>query len=188
MKKGRDKNYKSFGGPQINISDEKLDPLSNGWEEGSWQDTCKFHQRKNLAFSNFEIVTAGTEDGVDIGTGCVGNIFDNFTVAGGNQVLTLKSGSSRNNLTNWTVTKHGRVVDVELGNWSTTNPVGDSSNVFISWKSTDGKPITYAYRLGSKPIWAKTNTKHLWWRSIGITVYWGAKYFWHRILGVKDIY
>jgi len=188
MKKGRDRNYKSFGGPKVDLSNIKLDPLNDGWEKGSWQDTCKFHQRKGLLFSNFEIVDAGTEDGVDIGTNCVDNFFNNFIVAGGAQVLTLKSGSSNNTLVNWMITKHGKTIDVELGNWSTTNPVRDNNNKFISWKTFDGKPVTYAYRLGSKPIWYDTNTKHLWWRSIGITIYWGAKYFWHRILGVKDIY
>jgi hypothetical protein len=185
---GRDVNFESYNGEQRNVSDVVLDPLGDGWIIGSWDDTCKFHKRVDSEFSNFTILTGGVEDAVDIGTGCVGNVFSNFTVSGGRYVLTLKSGSCDNRLVNWYVTKHGDKVDVELGNWSTTNPVRDRNNVFVNWESEDGEPITYAYRLGSKPIWINTNTKHLWWRSIGITVYWCFKYVKHRILKIKDIY
>jgi len=186
---GRDNNYRSFGGPQLDLYDIKFDPIADGLEKGSWQDTCKFSYRKGRHYSHFEIVTGGSEDGVDIGTDCTDNIFEYFTVAAGDQyILTLKSGSSRNLLKNWHITKHGKTVDVELGNWSTTNPVKDEGNVFDSWTTEDGKPVTYAYRWGSKPIWKNTKTKHLWWRSIGLTAYWCGKYFWHRILKQKDIY
>ena len=116
--------------------------------------------QQECLFREFTIVDAGTEDAVDIGTSCIGNSFVNFKVSGGRYVLTLKSGSSANVLENWHVMRHGDVVDVELGNWSTTNPVCDRNNVFINWTSEDHEPITYCYRFGCKPIWLDTKVKH----------------------------
>ena len=55
-------------------------------------------------------------------------------------------------------------------------------------RATDGKPVTYCYRWGCKPLFIDTPAKHLWWRSIGLTVYWWAKYIAHRILRIPDNY
>lgn len=46
--------------------------------------------------------------------------------------------------------------------------------------------MTYCYRWGCRPQIINTDAKHLWWRSIGLTIFWYAKYLWHVILKRPD--
>jgi hypothetical protein len=186
MSTRHDKNFRSYDGAQENISSVILDPIGEGWERGSWQDTAKFHKRKKRVFTDFWIVDAGTEDAVDIGTECCGNTFDNFTVSGGKQVLTLKAGSCNNYLQQWRITRPGDVVDFEFGNWNSQNTLADTGNVIYECSRMDNSPITWAARWGCEPHFVRTPNKKLVLRSIGITIYWHAKYFWHKVLGMKD--
>lgn len=188
MSTRHDRNFRSFDTPaQLDASDVRLDPVADGWAPGTWQDTCKFYARRGRTFTNFWIERGGTEDAVDINNGCENNIFDLFNVAsGGDYVLTLKGSSRNNKFSFWTIRQPGRVVDIEIGNWSSNNTGLDSGNVFHYFRRTDGLPVTYCYRLGCKPRFEGTETKHLWWRSIGLTAYWWGKYFWHRVLRRPD--
>lgn len=157
------------------------------WPPGSWQDTVKFYRRKGCVFRDFTVIEGGVEDAVDISPECVGNSFVLFSVnAGGAYVLTLKGGSCMNLLSEWRIGHPGAVVDIEIGNWSSTNFQRCTGNVFQNWSRADGKPVTYCYRFGCKPQFIGTKTRHLWWRSIGLTVYWCAKYLWHVKLGRAD--
>ena len=184
MSTRHDKNFRSFDGKQENVFNVVIDPTAEGWT--SWQDSCKFHRRNGCIFSDFWIVDAGDEDGVDIGTECCGNTFSRFTVAGGKYVLTLKSGSCNNYLQDWIITKPGRVVDLEFGNWNSQNTKKDTGNVIYNMTRRDRKPVTWAARWGCEPEFVGTKHKKLVLRSIGITAYWHAKYFWHKVLGFKD--
>lgn len=180
-----DRNFYSFDTEaQTDAADLRLDPVAAGWLPGSWQDTCKFHARRGCRFDLFDIVTGGTEDAVDVNNGCEGNTFAWFDVAsGGAYVLTVKGSSRNNDFAHWRITRPGQVVDIEVGNWSSYNTGRDSGNRFRYFSRTDGQPVSYCYRLGCKPVFEYTRTRHLWWRSLGLTAYWWGKYFWHRVLG-----
>lgn len=187
MSTRHDKNFKSYEN-RINetIRVGTLNPAINGWEPGSWQDTMKTFQCHGCDFTDADI-RAGTEDALDVGTRCYGNKFRNFMVVGGKYVITLKSDSDGNIFENWTILKHGKSCDIQLGNWSSTSTESNENNVFRGWKTTDGSPITYSYRFGGgKPIFYDMKVKHLWWLSVGITAYWWAKYFWHKVLKRPD--
>jgi len=185
--KQTDRNYISFDGEQVDVSDQHLDPIGAGWAPGSWADTCKFYHRDNRLFENFVIVSGGTEDGVDMSSRNVASVFDTFIVAAGDKyVLTLKGSSCHNILSKWVITKPGKWVDVQVGNWSDDDPLSieqgfskwarSTGNNFDLWARKDGKPIRYAYRWGCKPVWTNSKVKHLWWMSIGLTLYWYLKY------------
>lgn len=187
MSTRHDKNYKSYENLKSEILlDVTLDPLADGWLIDSWQDTAKFYRCEDCMFSGFYVPVAGTEDGLDVGTECDWNHFQDWTVAGGKYVLTLKSGSDWNFFKNFLITEPGKAVDIEIGNWSSTTTKPSTGNRFVYWRRMDGEPVTYAYRWGCRPKFFATKTRHLWWRSIGITVYWAGKYFWHKILGKAD--
>jgi hypothetical protein len=186
MSTRHDRNFISYDGEQADVSGVTLDPIGQGWKPGSWQDTAKFHKRNHCVFSGFWIVDAGTEDAVDIGTECCFNTFTDFTVPGGKQVLTLKAGSCNNYLDNWRITKPGSVVDFEFGNWNSQNTKKDTGNIIHRCIRMDLKPITWAARFGCEPTFSETPNKRLLGRCIGITIYWHAKYFWHKVLGFKD--
>lgn len=181
MKKQRDRNYRSYDGIQENVSNVVLDPLKDGWQEGSWEDTLKFYKRHGLEFKNFTIVTGGNEDGVDVSPANNKNLFKYFTVAGGKRyVLTLKGQSNDNIFEVWVITKPGKWVDVQIGNWSNDDinnfPAYSKNNIFRYWKRLDNKPVRYAYRFGCKPQIETSNFKHVVWVSIGITLYWYGKF------------
>lgn len=187
MSTQKDRNFISFDGEQIGVSGQRLDPIKAGWAPRSWQDTCKFWHRKNLKFTDFVIVDGGSEDGVDMSSRNNGNTFDKFTVAAGDRyVLTLKGSSCDNVLSRWIITRPGKWVDVQIGNWSDDDPLAinegiskwacSTGNKFTQWSRTDKGPVRYAYRWGCRPVWTDTKVKHLWWMSIGLTLYWYAKY------------
>lgn len=183
-----DRNYRSWDSPaQGGAANITLDPVADGWVPGTWSDTAKFYKRICCGFMNFNLVLGGTEDCVDVSPECINNRFAYFTChSGGQYVLTLKGGSCDNLFSGWTVHAHGKTVDIEIGNWSSSNYERSTGNQFANWTATDGKPITYCYRLGCKPYFRNMDVKHLWWRSIGLTIYWWAKYLWHVILKRPD--
>lgn len=180
-----DINYKSYDGPQENVSDVRLDPVEYGWTLGSWDDTLKFNRRTSCIFEDFTVVYGGREDAVDISCRNVDNRFRYFTVSSdGKYVLTLKGKSRFNEFYAWTIIRPGRWVDVQIGNWhdddanwGITGSYSDA-NTFINWQRADGKPIRYAYRWGCRPTWEGSNVKHLWWMSVGLSLYWLGKYLW----------
>jgi hypothetical protein len=180
MSTQKDKNYKSYDGQQEDVSNVVLDPIAAGWQKGSWQDTAKFWEREWRTFENFEIVNGGTEDALDVSSRNNNNLFLNFKVAAGDKyVLTLKGSSSNNIFKEFIITKPGKWVEIQIGNWSDDDLehkgwARSKNNAFLDWKRTDGKPIRYAYRFGCKPL-IGNGFKHLWWMSIGLTIYWCAK-------------
>ena len=188
-----DKNYRSWDNAEDQSDDPPrrdvvLDPASEGWAAGSWQDTAKFYRQVDRLFENIEIVTGGTEDAMDVSTSCTDNDFWCFTVAAGDlYILTLKGGCHGNTFAEFTVTRSAPVVDIEIGNWSSSDFTRSTGNEFIQWKHVDDKPITYCYRWGCKPKFFDTKTKHLWWRSIGLSFYWWGKFIWHRKLNRPDL-
>lgn len=188
MSTRHDKNFHSFDSlEQKGASDLILDPIAAGWERGSWEDTCKFYKRHNLIFMKITVVGGGKEDCFDVSPECTNNVFGDFSAnTDGQYVLTLKGGSHKNTFLRWHIKRGGKTVDIEIGNWSSSNFETSKNNLFHSWTKDNDKPITYCYRLGCKPEFKNMNVKHLWWRSIGITVYWWGKYFIHRILKVSD--
>jgi len=189
MSTRHDRNFASWdgGGDDPPLFDVRLDPISKGWKVGTWSDTAKFFKRINCYYANFTIVRGGTEDAVDM-TGSQDNLLSHFRIdmAGDQYVMTLKGGSCRNTFKDWTIGIPPKTVDIEIGNWSSSNFDRSIGNHFINWKHLNGAPVTYCYRFGCKPTFKDTLTKHLWVRSIGITVYWWSKYFWHVVLNRPD--
>lgn len=185
-----DKNFMSWdgGGDDPPHHDVVVDMPSAGIDPMTRADAAKFHKRVSEVFWNITITVGGNEDAVDANNGCNDNTFQDFHIIkpGATRVLTLKGGSSRNTFLHWTVWQHAKVVDIEVGDWSSYNISRSRENVFVGWKSMEGRPFTYAYRLGCKPLFRDMQVKHLWWRSIGLTVYWWAKYVWHVVLRRPD--
>lgn len=187
-----DRNYKSYDGPQEDISHVILDPIGAGWAPGSWQDTCKFNRREGRTFSDFTIINGGTEDGIDASCRNEGNLFERFVVSAGDKyVLTLKGSSSCNTFMDWKITQPGKWVDIQIGNWHDDDPKSidegfsqwarSAANEFINIRRMDGKPVRYAYRFGCKPTFMVSDVKYLWWMSLGLSVYWLLKYAYVRI-------
>jgi hypothetical protein len=178
-----DKNYKSYellGG--IAVRDVVLRPEN----PADWNDTMKVWKCWGTYFERFEVL-GSTEDCVDVGQASSFCTFDKFVVEPtGKYGFTIKGGSDHNNFFNITFRGHGRDVDIEIGNWHSFNFDRSKHNFFNRVKAVDGRPVTYCYRLGCKPTFFASDVKHLWWRSIGLTVYWWAKYIWHRVLGRPD--
>lgn len=185
-----DKNFKSYDGAQENVTGSNLDPVAEGWLLGSWDDTCRFYKRQYLVFKDFFIADGGREDCVDVSNHNDWNIFKAFLMNGfGKYILTLKGQSSNNVFSGWWIGKNCKVVDIEIGNWHDQDlgnyPALSKDNLFDTINRSDGKPVTYCYRWGCRPTFINSKVKHLWWRSIGITIYWHAKYLYLTIFGKK---
>jgi hypothetical protein len=180
-----DKNYRSY-------EEKKLQSITLGTvipPDGSYADSVKVWRCVECAFVG-GCVFGGREDCLDIGRESHDNTFYNLTLhSRGLYCVTLKGGSDRNLFENITVAEHGRVVDFELGNWHTFNFERSRDTVFVGpIRADDGKPVTYCYRFGCRPrfVGEGIHMKHLWWRSVGLTVYWWTKYVWHQMLKRPD--
>jgi len=189
MSTRHDRNFFSFDSvEQLDASNMNFTPGPPSFYLGTWQDTVKFYKRVNRLFTDFNISRGGTEDAVDM-TGSSDNTLKRFTIqqAGDQYVLTLKGGSYNNRFIDWNIGVPPETVDIEIGNWSSSSQEPSPGNFFQNWQHQDGQPITYCYRFfGCKPTFRDIKVKHLWWRSIGLTVYWWAKYLWHVVLRQPD--
>lgn len=177
-----DKNYHSY--EQLNgalIANGVLVP-----DLDTYSDTMKIWKCTGCVFKDFFVV-GSKEDCLDVGQQTVATLFDRFRVqARGRYLVTLKGGSHYNTFSDWVVERHGSAVDFEIGNWHSLNFSTSVGTSLVNLRAEDGKPVTYCYRWGCKPNIIGGHTKHLWWRSIGLTVYWWAKYVWHRVLNRPD--
>lgn len=151
-----------------------------------YNDTVKVFRCNECTFDTFHVV-GGTEDVLDVGRESSGNYFRDWVVQPrGQYVATIKGGSHDNVFYRWTIHGHGTDVDFEFGNWHSLNFERSTGNSIWLCATGDGSPVTYAYRWGCKPRIIDTHARHIWWRSIGLTVYWWAKYFAHRVLRLPD--
>ncbi len=174
-------NYRSFYKDSGNVSGLVLNPSADGWSPGSWSDTVHFSGCEHQQFLEF-IVFGGKEDCLDFNNHCEGLLVKNMTLdSGGMYCITLKGGSCDNAFEDILVMSHGDKVDIEIGNWSDQSIGLSKRNEFGNVQSRDGKPVTYAYRLGCKPKFTNSNVHHLFWRSVGITLYYWGKYLITRI-------
>lgn len=174
-----DKNFKSYEALRLTtfrgVSLHPADP-------SEWNDTMKVWRCKGCTFDRFDVL-GSTEDCLDVGQDTQQCLFDSFTVTPtGQYVVTCKGGSNGNIFRGWRLRGHGKDVDFEFGNWHTYNFAPSTGNALQWCSADDGSPITYCYRWGCRPLIVGTKVRHLWWRSIGLTVYWWAKYVWHVIL------
>lgn len=178
-----DTNYKSYENERARVFSRVSLIPSNPQD---FDDTMKVYKCTDCTFMLFEVV-GGKEDCIDVGRESCGNTFIGHKLtSSGQYVFTIKGGSHYNSFHDIAIVKGGKDVDVEIGNWSTFNFDFATNNAFFRISRQDGKPVTYCYRLGCRPTFIESNVKHLWWRSIGLTAYWWAKYVWHVVLKRKD--
>jgi hypothetical protein len=178
-----DKNFKSYETfKDTTFRNVELRPAN----PAEWNDTMKVRRCNGCTFDRFDVL-GSREDCVDVGQATNDCLFDEFVVEPtGQYVVTCKGGSNDNVFRLWLLRGHGKDVDFEFGNWHTYNFERSTGNVIEACRTTTGRPITYCYRFGCKPIIIDTHARHLWWRSIGVTVYWWAKFIWHRVLNRPD--
>lgn len=151
-----------------------------------FDDTMKVWRCNYCTFHDGEI-SGGREDCIDVGQQSSHNIFEKLWLfSGGQYCCTIKGGSSFNIFRDVLVVVHGRDVDFEFGNWHSYNFERSMDNGLVRVMAADGRPVTYCYRLGCRPYIVDSYVKHLWWRSIGLTVYWWYKYAKHVLLKRKD--
>jgi len=178
-----DKNYKSYEYLiRKTVEGVSLEP-ENPTE---YDDIMKVYRCRDCRFLDF-VVEGGKEDCVDLGKESYGNEFRRMKLMpNGRYVFTIKGGSHMNYFKEIEIVGHGNDVDIEIGNWSTSNFDHSKGNVFNGIWSRDDSLVTYCYRWGCKPTFINSDVKHLWWRSIGLTFYWWFKYVWHVILKRRD--
>lgn len=180
-----DKNFKSYETFK-GVTFTRVNLLPDNPKE--WNDAMKVWRCHNCHFDLFTI-RGGREDCIDVGQDSSGNWFGGCTLeSNGQYIATIKGDSNRNIFYDCLITRHGKDVDFEFGNWHSLNFKPSVGNIIDSCGTLDGSPITYCYRWGCKPIIRDTKGRHLWWRSIGITAYWWGKYVWHRIFNRPDNY
>lgn len=152
-----------------------------------FDDTLKVWRCNHCIFQDGDI-SGGREDCIDVGRESSENVFERLRLySNGQYCCTIKGGSHYNVFSNIVVVVHGDDVDFEFGNWHSYNFEPSRGNALVNVTATDGRPVTYCYRFfGCKPQIIDSHVRHLWWRSLGLTLYWWAKYISHVLLKRKD--
>jgi hypothetical protein len=103
----------------------------------------------------------------------VDGVFGHFTreSSQGRAVIVVKGGSTVE--VRGVVRSRGRLADVIVGDWSDENY--DESHARLELIHEDGGPVRVAYGRATKPVMS-SNCKVLFWLSIGLKLYWWAKY------------
>lgn len=172
-----DKNYKSYE----TLTGETVEVGYLIPPDSTYADTMKTFKCLGCTFTDGQIV-GSTEDCIDIGTHCRGNLFQGFDLwAKGKYCITLKSNSNGNMFRDFHLQEHGSVCDIQQGNWSDQDNRSNENNVYENWSTEDRRPVTWSYRFGSgRPVFINTVNKHLWLLSLGITIY-----FYLKLIGRK---
>jgi hypothetical protein len=178
-----DKNYRSYNGlSNQSVFVGPLTPRADGWVK--WDDTMKTYKCNDTVFHG-AIIDGGEEDVLDVGTHTNNCVFQDFDVFGDTSryLITLKSHSEGNVFERWRVHEHSERCDIQQGNWSDSDNGSNSRNLYREWVSEENKPITYSYRFfsGSKPQFQDMEVKHLWWLSLGVTLYCWGKWVWTKV-------
>jgi hypothetical protein len=180
-----DKNYISY--------EERNDEIIEGGTirpPAGTSDAVKAWKCRRSAFHNFN-VHGGKEDVLDVGQDTHHCTFHRWRAhSKGQYVVTDKGGNFGNLYFDWVIERPGSEVDFEFNNWHSYNLLPSRSEVIDGAVRLDGKPVTFAYRLfagkNTRPTFVNTRVKHLWWRSIGLTLYWWYKYTAHILLRIPD--
>ena len=167
-----DKNFISYTGKVGYVESLVVDPTP-GVE---WSDALKFSNVTDSTFDNVRITRAGKEDGIDMNNYSSRNILRRWIVPCGKQALTLKGGSRDNLLIDWVIVGRGKHVELEFGNWSDQSEGLSTGNIVQRVRCDDGGPVRYAGRFGCLPKFEESQVKHVWWMSVGITLYFWTKY------------
>ena len=174
------KSYESLTGESVDVPN--LSPSDHGWSR--WDDTMKTFECYNCDF-NILAIDGGEEDCIDLGTHTTLCSFRNGLLMGGGSryLFTIKSHSEDNTFEDFHVMEHAKWCDIQLGNWSDQDNRSNGGNRFYDWTTADCKPVTYSYRLfsGSRPEFVGMQARHLWWLSVGMTIYFWVKWLVRKI-------
>lgn len=156
-----------YNGMKLNPGDPK-----------QWDAILKFSNRHNTSLADLE-VAQGKENALDIN-----NLSSGLRLSGewgkwgdeGEQVITVKGGSS-----NIVITGHihstGKRADIVLGLWSDQSDKPSHHLDLASLFHADGRPITAILcRVDRSTVKLPFNSKILFWKSLGATIEWWAKW------------
>lgn len=146
-----------------------------------YSDILKFSNRQGFSLTDVQ-VAHGDEDCVDINNHCSNiTLQGRFGVKGlGSQCFTIKGGSE-NIFVSGVIQTPGTSTDVEIGNWSDQS-YNKSSNIHIDLRRADGKPVRV--RIGrAENVHLGANCKKDILGSIGLTIYWWAKWAFVKVTG-----
>lgn len=132
----------------ISLDNSEFEMVLLDASNGEYADALKVSKRKNVIVEINKIV-GGYEDCIDIN-----NFSDNIAIkvdelhASGKYVATIKGSSSNIELSGHIV-KHGKEVDIDIGNWSDQSNE-PTKNVKLNLSSDDG-PVTVRVLAGDIP-------------------------------------
>lgn len=169
--------YSDQDGVEINGGEiESLTPTE-------YDDILKLSNCTRVRVSRCVINSIGgnREDGVDIMRGCRDVVFNECDVGAGERyAFTLKGGSQDILLRRVSITRPGRWVDIDIGNYSSTVPDAKTSKVMlISVTRSDGKPVRVRVGFADDPVIVGGNVKVLRCQSLALKAYvWFRRKFW----------
>ena len=181
-----DKNYLSFADRERETHELViLCPEIDGERSEDYDDILKISHCREFTFRDCHVCPEGLqrEDGVDIMRFSRTIAFFNSRVAAGRRyAFTIKGGSSEILLRNVIITRPGRFVDIDLGNYS-HNADGKTGKVTLdNVVRADGKPVRVRVGWADQPIVIGGNVKILVVQSYLLKIYVHAKRLLAKIL------
>lgn len=155
-----DNNYISFADVDGETIENTVFPVS-GTKQSDYSDILKFSHAKNIVVSNC-IICGGKEDCVDMNRNCENILIENCTVYPfGSYGFTIKGGAKNITLRNVAFDGHGKVADIDLGNWSDQSMEQTTNVVLENVYAIDGSPVKVRVLWAEKPTVVDSNIKLL---------------------------
>lgn len=174
-----DVNFRSYANEQgIELNDQVIDPRVSDIDSSLYDDIFKLSRCKSVTLIGCKIRGGGMnrEDGVDINNECGHIAFHACDVeAGAKYAFTIKGGSYVVVLSDVVITRPGKYVDIDLGNWSDQSCKKTDAVILSSVTRSDGKPVRVRVGHAQMPVIKGGNIKILRTQSILLKAYVYAK-------------
>lgn len=153
-----DKNYYSIADQDsVNVIDQSFP--SSGVNPLDYSDILKLSKATNVVIRGCYIV-GGKEDCIDMNRYCENILVENTTVhSSGLYCFTIKGGTKNVTLRNVVINKHGKEMDIDLGNWSDQSKDLTTNITLENVTSSDGKPVRVRVLWAKKPTVIGGNVK-----------------------------
>lgn len=181
-----------LGGITSVVLPQEDTPDLTALDSTQFASTCKISHHTNVKGADLKIAQAN-ENSVDIDVSTDVNISGDFGLPDKNgkigradQVITIKGGSSAISISGIIHCQPTRGKShVVVGEWMDQS-YAMSSDVHLNLKQEDGSPINYTTGW-VKPFSVKANgAKWMMWESIGLKIYWIAKYIVRLVLRIPQ--
>lgn len=161
----------------------RFDAAEEGGNPRDFDDTLKFSHARNIIARKIW-VRGGKENAIDMNRECAAIRVEDAMLFGGDQcAVVIKGGSQDITLSRVTIAlvEPASACDIELGGWSDQSTAMTRRVTLNEVRRLDGCPVRIVLGHAERPLILGGNCRILFWRSVGMKVFWLARWLQTKI-------